>query len=277
MAPARPRRARSASRAASRRNVLDGSAAAASGAGSRLGTQPDVEALSAGTVRVESLCRRIGSRCISSAPARLAATSPPAAAAAGVAGGAALRRPVGPDVPRRGRPRRRRRLRRSGCGAALAAGSAVVALVRGRDAARRGARRRPPRSRRSSAGCRPGKLHAADLAADALHQALGAAARADAAVAPSPDRTLVAMSGGVDSAVAALLLARAGREVASRSRSSCGATRTTTPRRPAAAPAPSAPRAPSPTGSACRTSRSTCARSSAPASCSRGSTTTPPA
>ena len=67
---------------------------------------------------------------------------------------------------------------------------------------------------RSSAGCSPGKLHAADLAADALHQALGAAARADAAVTPSADRTLVAMSGGVDSAVAALLLARAGRDVA---------------------------------------------------------------
>jgi tRNA-uridine 2-sulfurtransferase len=45
-----------------------------------------------------------------------------------------------------------------------------------------------------------------------LHQALGAAARAQARVVGA-QRTLVAMSGGVDSAVAALLLARAGRDV----------------------------------------------------------------
>ena len=51
-------------------------------------------------------------------------------------------------------------------------------------------------------GLSPGKLHAAELAADALHRALGLAARADAAVAPDPGRALVAMSGGVDSAVA---------------------------------------------------------------------------
>src|SRR5213076_1251497 len=56
------------------------------------------------------------------------------------------------------------------------------------------------------------KRHAAELAADALHRALGAAARARAALAPRPGRTLVAMSGGVDSAVAALLVARDGAE-----------------------------------------------------------------
>src|SRR5258708_5897012 len=39
----------------------------------------------------------------------------------------------------------------------------------------------------------------------ALHRALGAAARADASLERSPGRVLVAMSGGVDSAVAALL------------------------------------------------------------------------
>ena len=55
-------------------------------------------------------------------------------------------------------------------------------------------------------GLSPGKFHAADLAADALHRALGAAARAAAAVPADPRRTLVAMSGGVDSAVAALLM-----------------------------------------------------------------------
>jgi tRNA-specific 2-thiouridylase len=98
-----------------------------------------------------------------------------------------------------------------GCGALTAAGSAVVTLVAGApllDAARVGAREIAA----ELGGLSPGKLHAADLAADALHRALGAAARAGAALAPDPARTLVAMSGGVDSAVAALLVARDGRE-----------------------------------------------------------------
>jgi tRNA-specific 2-thiouridylase len=51
------------------------------------------------------------------------------------------------------------------------------------------------------------------VACDALHRALGAAVRHDAALAPRPDRVLIAMSGGVDSAVAALLTAREGLEV----------------------------------------------------------------
>src|SRR4029077_6277480 len=54
-------------------------------------------------------------------------------------------------------------------------------------------------------------LTAADLAADALHRALGAGAREHARLAPAQPQTLVAMSGGVDSAVAALLIAREGR------------------------------------------------------------------
>jgi tRNA-specific 2-thiouridylase len=66
-------------------------------------------------------------------------------------------------------------------------------------------------------GLHPAKRHAAELAADALHRALGAGARARASLAwPSADnprRVLVAMSGGVDSAVAALLIAREGHEV----------------------------------------------------------------
>jgi tRNA-specific 2-thiouridylase len=61
-------------------------------------------------------------------------------------------------------------------------------------------------------GLSPGKFHAAELAADALHAALGAAVAAGAALPADPRRTLVAMSGGVDSAVAALLVRRAGRE-----------------------------------------------------------------
>lgn len=93
-----------------------------------------------------------------------------------------------------------------GCGATIAAASAAVELVRGApvlDAARVGV----DDVAGELGGLSLGKRHAADLAADALARALGTAVAADAALAPSPDRTLVAMSGGVDSAVAALLCA----------------------------------------------------------------------
>jgi tRNA-uridine 2-sulfurtransferase len=94
-----------------------------------------------------------------------------------------------------------------GCGAASAAGSATVTLVRGLpllDAARIG----PAQIARELGGLSPGKLHAAELAADALARALGMAARQHAVLPHNPGgRTLVAMSGGVDSAVAALLSA----------------------------------------------------------------------
>jgi tRNA-uridine 2-sulfurtransferase len=101
----------------------------------------------------------------------------------------------------------------AGCPTTQAAGSAAVALVRGRpllEAARVGVRDVAG----ELGGLSPGKLHAAELAADALHRALGAAVRARAAVPPAPGRTLVAMSGGVDSAVAALEAARGGAGVA---------------------------------------------------------------
>ena len=63
-------------------------------------------------------------------------------------------------------------------------------------------------------GLSPPKRHAAELAADALHRALGAAAKDGAArLEPSARRTLVAMSGGVDSAAAAQLALDAGDEV----------------------------------------------------------------
>ena len=91
----------------------------------------------------------------------------------------------------------------SGCGATIAAASAAIELVEGApllDAARVNS----AAIASELGGLSVGKLHAADLAADALHRALGAAARQDAAIAPKPDRTLVALSGGVDSAVAAL-------------------------------------------------------------------------
>ena len=65
-------------------------------------------------------------------------------------------------------------------------------------------------------GLSTAKIHAAELAADALARALGAAARGRARLAPPVDgaRTLVAMSGGVDSSVVALLCARDSETVA---------------------------------------------------------------
>jgi tRNA-uridine 2-sulfurtransferase len=95
----------------------------------------------------------------------------------------------------------------SGCSATVAAGSAAVGLLRDLpllDAARIGAEEIAT----ELDGLSPAKRHAAELAADALHRALGGAARRRAALAPAGGRTVVAMSGGVDSAVAALLVAR---------------------------------------------------------------------
>ncbi len=93
-----------------------------------------------------------------------------------------------------------------GCGATIAAASAAVELAAGArvlDAARIGV----DEVAAALGGLTLGKRHAADLAADALARALGTAAAADAALTSDADRTLVAMSGGVDSAVAALLCA----------------------------------------------------------------------
>jgi tRNA-uridine 2-sulfurtransferase len=114
-----------------------------------------------------------------------------------------------------------------GCGAARAAGSAGVELVEGRPFLE-AALVTPDDVADALGGLIPPKRHAAELAADALHRALGAAAK-DAAhaparsrpaphpaglvLAPNPRRTLVAMSGGVDSAAAAQLALDAGDEV----------------------------------------------------------------
>jgi tRNA-specific 2-thiouridylase len=71
-----------------------------------------------------------------------------------------------------------------GCGAATAAGSAAVALARGKtllDAARIGV----PELSAELGGLSPGKLHAAELAADALARALGAAVRENGTLVPS--------------------------------------------------------------------------------------------
>ena len=98
-----------------------------------------------------------------------------------------------------------------GCAAVQAAGSAVVELIEGKpflDAARIG----PDDIADELGGLLPAKMHAATFAADALHRALGAASESLKLEAESC-RTLVAMSGGVDSAVAALLAQRADHEV----------------------------------------------------------------
>ena len=100
-----------------------------------------------------------------------------------------------------------------GCGALTAAASAVVESIEGGtflDACLVGAKE----ISNALGGLTPPKRHVAELAADALHRALGAAAK-DAAVANAHDarRTLVAMSGGVDSAAAAQLALDAGDEV----------------------------------------------------------------
>jgi tRNA-specific 2-thiouridylase len=102
-----------------------------------------------------------------------------------------------------------------GCAAMRAAGAAAAEAADGLtllDAARL----RPDEVEEALGGLVPGKRHAAQLAADALHRALAAAAASPARLAPPPpgrERVLVAVSGGVDSAVAALLERQSGAEV----------------------------------------------------------------
>lgn len=104
-----------------------------------------------------------------------------------------------------------------GCGATKAATAAVAEEIDGApvlDAARLST----DDIDAAIGGLTPAKRHAAVLATDALHRALqGAAASAlplaVAASPSSPERVAVAMSGGVDSAVAALLERERGAEV----------------------------------------------------------------
>jgi tRNA-specific 2-thiouridylase len=99
-----------------------------------------------------------------------------------------------------------------GCGALTAAASAIVESIEGGpflSACRWGAG-----DLAKELGLGPAKRHAAELVVDALHRALGAAAKGGAVgVGDVPRRTLVAMSGGVDSAAAAQLALDAGDEV----------------------------------------------------------------
>ena len=119
-----------------------------------------------------------------------------------------------------------------GCGATRAATAAVAEMVEGTqvlDVARIGT----DEVDEALGGLTPAKRHAAQLAADALHRALAQAAASALALTPGPsegpregagvespvatdrtgERVLVAMSGGVDSAVAALLERERGAEV----------------------------------------------------------------
>src|SRR5687768_5638663 len=99
-----------------------------------------------------------------------------------------------------------------GCGALTAAASALVESIEGEPfltACRWGA---GDLAKELSLG--PPKRHAAELATDALHRALGAAAKDGAVkIGSEPRRTIVAMSGGVDSAAAAQLALDAGDQV----------------------------------------------------------------
>ncbi|HEX7292921.1 MAG TPA: tRNA 2-thiouridine(34) synthase MnmA [Solirubrobacterales bacterium] len=100
-----------------------------------------------------------------------------------------------------------------GCGATRAASAAVAEMVEGGaviDAARVGT----DEVSEALGGLIPAKRHAAQLAADALHRALAQVAASSGRLAQAHgDRVLVAMSGGVDSAVAALLERERGAEV----------------------------------------------------------------
>ncbi len=102
-----------------------------------------------------------------------------------------------------------------GCAAARAAAAATAELVEGAEVLR-AAGIGSADIDEAIGGLSPLGRHAADLAADALHRALGAAASDGIALAPFPagERVLVALSGGVDSAVAALLERDRGAEVA---------------------------------------------------------------
>jgi tRNA-specific 2-thiouridylase len=139
----------------------------------------------------------------------------PAAAFSGSAGGA----PCG-DLARislvadAGRIARVR-FDREGCAATAAATAAAAELAEGGsvlDAARIG----PDEIEAELGGLAATHRHAAVLAADALHRALSALAGSGLTLAQAParrERTLVALSGGVDSAVAALREREAGRDV----------------------------------------------------------------
>ncbi len=100
-----------------------------------------------------------------------------------------------------------------GCAATRAACACVCAMADGVTLLQ-AARISPGRIERELGGLGPVHRHAAVLAADALHRALSAAASAGTRFSePVPGRVLVAVSGGVDSAVAALCEREKGADV----------------------------------------------------------------
>jgi len=102
-----------------------------------------------------------------------------------------------------------------GCAATAAAAAAVSELAEG-SSVLEAALLDPDRIEAELGGLTPTHRHAAVLAADALHRALSGIAGSGKRLADRPpdrERVLVALSGGVDSAVAALRERDAGREV----------------------------------------------------------------
>jgi tRNA-uridine 2-sulfurtransferase len=102
-----------------------------------------------------------------------------------------------------------------GCAATVAAGAALAEHVEGSPVLA-AARTTPADLVEALGGLSPQGRHGADLAADALHRALGALASSGQRMAQSgasESRVLVAVSGGVDSAVAMLLERDRGAEV----------------------------------------------------------------